>query len=329
MRSGAGRLGLLAVTMATLVTGLAGPAVGSPQQRVVDLGTLGGCCSQAAAINDRGEVVGDSNVGLGVGGPSHAFLWSHGDMIDLGTLGGVDSAATDINDRGEVVGVSALPDGARHAVLWRHGSPTDLGTLGGSFSFATAMNDAGQVVGFSTTAPGSFELHAFSWRAGTMTDLGLLDGGFARAYDVNDRGQVVGDSAVDAMNSVPVRWQRDRMIGLSTDFGQGSAINDRGQVTGYFFGGHGSFLWSHGRLTDLGALSGSTFTQAFGINNRGAVVGSSDFDAFLWQRGRMTALPRLAGGATAAYDINDSGQIVGHSATNSDGTNSHAVLWTS
>ena len=68
--------------------------------------------------------------------------------------------------------------------------------------------------------------------------------------------------------------------------------------------------------------------QSFGINNRGEVVGHTDFDAFHWQQGQLTALPRLADSATAAYDINDRGQIVGLSATNPDGTNSHAVLWT-
>jgi probable HAF family extracellular repeat protein len=42
----------------------------------------------------------------------------------------------------------------------------------------------------------------------------------------------------------------------------------------------------------------------------------------------MSALARLSGNATTAADINNLGQIVGSGATNPDGTNAHAVLWT-
>lgn len=67
------------------------------QLRIVDLGALeGDCCSSAAAINERGQVVGESN--------DQAFLWHRGHMIGLGDLGGNYSFAQDVNDRGSVVG---------------------------------------------------------------------------------------------------------------------------------------------------------------------------------------------------------------------------------
>jgi probable HAF family extracellular repeat protein len=56
----------------------------------------GDCCSSAAAINERGQVVGESN--------DQAFLWHRGHMIGLGDLGGNYSFAQDVNDRGSVVG---------------------------------------------------------------------------------------------------------------------------------------------------------------------------------------------------------------------------------
>src|SRR5437899_360015 len=74
---------------------------------ITDLGTLGRRYrdSGASAINERGQVVGDSAT---ASGKQHAFLWQNGKMTDLGTLGRAytDSGAVAINDRGQVVGTS-------------------------------------------------------------------------------------------------------------------------------------------------------------------------------------------------------------------------------
>jgi len=88
---------------------------------MTDLGTLNAqsCprsrCSQATAINARGQVVGLSVTSTGL---QHAFLWERGTMIDLGTLGGMFSGASAINDGGQVVGFSTTASGEEHAVLW-------------------------------------------------------------------------------------------------------------------------------------------------------------------------------------------------------------------
>lgn len=90
------------------------------------LGTLpGGDTSSAADINDRGQVVGNSETVAGED-IRHAFLWEDGEMTDLRTLpGGGTSIATAINDRGQIVGSSetASEGGYYHAVLWSKRDP--------------------------------------------------------------------------------------------------------------------------------------------------------------------------------------------------------------
>jgi probable HAF family extracellular repeat protein len=88
---------------------------------MTDLGTLDAqlCpmnrCSQANAINARGQVVGESTTATG---EQHASLWEKGTMTDLGTLGGCCSGANAINARGQVVGISGPVGQNGHAVLW-------------------------------------------------------------------------------------------------------------------------------------------------------------------------------------------------------------------
>ena len=69
--------------------------------------------SGAAAINDRGQVIGSSGSmfvndrGDTIGNSESAFLWQNGTMTDLGVLPGDNrSSAVAINNRGQIVGVS-------------------------------------------------------------------------------------------------------------------------------------------------------------------------------------------------------------------------------
>ena len=127
---------------------------GATTGAMVDLGTLvQGGVSEAAAVNDNGQVVGWGTSG----GGEHAFLWTPtapnattGAMTDLGTLGGSTSRARGINGLGQVVGESYTASGTLHAFYWTAaGGMVDLGTLGGSASQAFAINDRGQIAGLS------------------------------------------------------------------------------------------------------------------------------------------------------------------------------------
>jgi uncharacterized repeat protein (TIGR01451 family) len=90
----------------------------TPSGGMIDLGTLGGSSSAAAAVNDSGQVVGYSSTAGD--SETHAFSWTpSGGMIDLGTLGGSSSVALAVNDSGQVVGYSSTAgDSELHAVLW-------------------------------------------------------------------------------------------------------------------------------------------------------------------------------------------------------------------
>jgi probable HAF family extracellular repeat protein len=128
---------------------------------VTELGTLGGCCTSAHAINSAGQVVGLSY--LPGSGDYHAFLWEKGVMTDLGTLGGT-SDARGINARGQVVGVSARSGTGQgeRPFVWEKGVMTELvGLNGGSSGAALAINAAGEIVGYSYT--NTLELRATLW----------------------------------------------------------------------------------------------------------------------------------------------------------------------
>jgi probable HAF family extracellular repeat protein len=119
---------------------------------VTYLGGFGGVMSNFAfAINNRGQVVGQSD--LGGDAASHAFLWEDGAMTDLGTLpGDFSSAAQSINSKGQVVGQSCDQSGNCRAFLWQNSVMTDLNGLippGSSLYlfYPTHINDRGEIVG--------------------------------------------------------------------------------------------------------------------------------------------------------------------------------------
>jgi probable HAF family extracellular repeat protein len=236
--------------------------------KMTDLGTLGGPdrrrggVSEAFGVNNRGEVVGYTDVHLKRPTPTlrhppfterHAFVWTRsGGMRDLGVptirpsrnfqgsvKGTSDSNASGINDRGDVVGGGTTPHFLSQALLWRRGGRMiPLGEEIGRYGqrSASAVNEKGEIVGWIETAGGS---RPFLWRNGRTTLLGGLVGS-AQAKDINERGQVVGVSSL----------------------GRGGATH--------------AFLWQDGRMHDLNQMipssAGWVLEEAVAINDRGQIV---------------------------------------------------------
>lgn len=307
--------------------------------RVIDLGTLGGMHSEAAAINNSGQIVGRADTYEGVG---HACLFVHDKVvnIDLGTLGGTGSRAYDINNAGQIVGSSNL--GAHEkatAVLFDAtggGANVDLGTAEERVSAAYGINDIGQIVGGTMHADGRWRATLFDASGGgNNINLGNLGEYFGNddsmALAINSQGIIVGHAQYQEGSSIRAHGTRFDPSGAGANvlLGglQAAAVNEAGQIVGAG-DGQAMLFDATGGLENrtLGLPKGAVSGQAWGINAYGQVVGSvmysggehehaALFDAS-GQRGAIdlnTLIdPDCGWVLRCAKDINDKGWMVGY-----------------
>jgi probable HAF family extracellular repeat protein len=165
--------------------------------KMIDLGNFGGHFTGISQINNRGQVIGTSNL------PGDKFydpfLWEDGKLIDLYTssVGGNPYTVNALNDASQLVGAGAFPDHPYDAYLWKKGVATDLGFLDGDcYSEAFVIGSKGQIAGESYPCTLDSQ-RPFLWQDGTMYDLNDVIQAppgvrFTQAFVINDRGEIGG-----------------------------------------------------------------------------------------------------------------------------------------
>jgi probable HAF family extracellular repeat protein len=117
---------------------------------------LGGENARPFSINERGDIVGFSDV---ESGRTVAALWkANGRTRNLGTLGGDEAIAFGINNDRVVVGFSLTAEGLALPFVWTRESgmqPLPIKGVGGDQGEATAVNDNNEISGtiFRPDAP--------------------------------------------------------------------------------------------------------------------------------------------------------------------------------
>ena len=237
-----------------------------------DLGNLGGTVSSGQCANNRGDVIGLSNL-LG-DSTFHAFRWRSAKMNDLGTLGGDNSEAIWINDSGVIAGSADLPaPGIHDAVRWKDDDILDLGTVDGdACSRGRAINARGEIVGGSSDCHNF--LHAFLWKdGGPMIDLNsVIPPGsglqLTNAININDRGEILAKSIPLGVNPIDDEDLGHLVLLVPCDEGRGDCVNVLNTSTNSSFT---SFMNPQARQSSTATDALRVGRKGFGATSRRSV----------------------------------------------------------
>ena len=275
---------------------LTGPAAAVQRYTITDLGARPDFpISQARAINASNQIVGtlyDTSQTQ-----ARAFLYSGATMTLLSPTATLTAQA--INDDGQIVGAAIAGTGTSHAFAYNAGITADLFTLGGTTSYALGINSDGLICGASTT--GDEFTHAFVYEGGVM-------------YDIHVLAQATEYSSPNPTTNI-----------VQSTFSQAQDVNNTREVVGYFTapdaGGTSTeraFFYKNEQMLELGSLGGSN-SRVLATSNNGHIVGWSQnaagvqFAAMFYTNGQVRSLgmPTTTATWSAAYDVNDSGVVVG------------------
>ena len=176
-----------------------------------------------------------------------------------------------------------------------------------------------------------------------VTDLSELLGRPVAVNDINDAGHLTGYYySPDAQAFLYDGTFRD--LGGTAPFEVGNALNNRGEVVGYYAASRGAlgqgFVYSGGTMSEVPGLPGSVGSNPDAINDTGTIVGrffraepgdpgpTPPGRPFVRQGGVTTQLLAPVGpGWGNAWSINNRGTIVGFVNTTTGVNDSRAFTW--
>jgi probable HAF family extracellular repeat protein len=191
--------------------------------------------SAAIGINDRGQIVGESDLG---GSGARGFLYSNGAFDTINVPGSFTTSANGINNRDQIVGTYVIDASNPVQIpalgfLYADGVFSTIAVPGSAATKVNGINDSGQIVGTFTNDFRS--THGFFDDKGVFTTIDVPGRFFTVAAGINNRGQIVG-SFSDAsgfahgfLYAYGVFTTMDIPGALSTGL---NGINDRGQIVG-------------------------------------------------------------------------------------------------
>jgi probable HAF family extracellular repeat protein len=267
------------------------------------------------AVNENGVAAGEWGSAVGQGA-----VWQDGALraLDCQRDDSPYSNAYDINDAMQVAGYCYRSgvDYGYYAVLWdAAGNPTPIRDGAIEPQFARALNNSGQVVG-------TLDHVGYVWKAGKLKSLGTLGGSTSSPEAINDKGWIVGSSTVADGSAHAFVYRQGHMEDLNWPYtlSYAEGVNSHGHIAGWsgesIYSSH-AILDNGTTITDLGR-----HTSALGINDFDQVVGTMTVNggghAFIYTHGHLYDLNTLLDSTSdpgwqidVAYDINDSGVIVG------------------
>ena len=184
---------------------------------------------------------------------------------------------------------------------------TDLGVFPGNLgSQGFAINDTGKIVGTSSAGVGSYTVQ---WINGLISAIPVYSrSGSSIPKDMNDQGEIAGTLVISSLMNQGIYWDAQNnpfpLEGLPSVSGSqvvAHGINVGGHIVGRAqegspnFAGH-AVIWNKATFeTDLGFMDGGSYSEGYGINDAGDVVGAAGIangglHAFVWKNGQFTNL---------------------------------------
>ena len=279
------------------------------------------------ALNDSGQVVGESPNADASSTVDIAFIYNAGVVTNLGSIiGGATNNAVGVNNSGQIIGTFRQePDSGPPTQSYLYNGTVQvlgkIGTTTESASAAYAINNSGTIVG-TGVASGSTAEQGIIFNATSFQTIPLLSGATESApLAINAAGNVAGWSGpIAPSGSTPVttiNLTQQNALAVLVGLSNGLII---GEPSEYEVGDAFYYNAATQKITDLGTLGGG-FSAAFGLNSDGDVVGMSlttagNYNAFLYNGSVMvnlnTLLPADSGWTLlTANGINNAGDIVG------------------